>query len=128
MNPEMESYWTAVANVILERPYGPGGTEIRYASNHFAPGTKVYIIDIFGGMCERVIIVGLHRKTKRMIKLVIAVELLENFKAKVCYVPAVIEKIKEHYPPAGIHRLTQEFAQTLCEVLPIWKADALKKS
>lgn len=126
MTADKESYWTAVANVVQERRYGPDGIETRYASRHFAPGAKVYIIDAFGGMCERVVIVGLHRKTKRMIKLVFAVELLENFKAKVCYVPAVIEKIKEHFSTLDITRLNKTFAETLCEVLPIWKAEALK--
>ena len=75
-------------------------------------------------MCERVVIVGLHRKTKRMIKLVFAVDLLENFRAKVCYTPAVIEKIQEHFSPTDIHRLNQDFAETLCKVLPRWKAQS----
>nr|GFD56498.1 hypothetical protein [Tanacetum cinerariifolium] len=45
MPQEPESYWTAVANIVRERPYGPGGAEIRLGTKHFAPGAKVYIID-----------------------------------------------------------------------------------
>jgi hypothetical protein len=128
MTPAVESYWTAVANVVPARRYGIGSAEMRLASPHFAPGAKVYIIDWFPGTCSRVVVVGLHRQTKRLMKLVMAVELLENFKVKVCYVPAVIEKIKAHYPPDEIHRLNREFAENLCEVLPIWKAKESDKS
>ena len=127
MNPTIASYWTAVANVVQERRYGPGGTETRRASEHFAPGAKVYTIDWFPGMCARVVVVGLHRKTKRMMTLVIAVELLENFKAKVCYVPAVMEQIQAHFLSDDINRLDKTFAETLCEMLPTWKAEELKK-
>jgi len=127
MNPDAILYWTAVANVILERPFGPGGAETRRASEHFAPGAKVYIIDWFPGTGSRVVVVGLHRQTKRMMKLIMAVELLENFRAKVCYVPAVLEKIAEHLQADTSSQLDKAFAETLCEVLPIWKAEALKK-
>lgn len=127
MNPETTSCWTAQANVVPERSFGPGGAEKRRASEHFAPGAKVYIIDWFPGMCSRVVVVGLHRKTKRMMKLVIAVELLENFRAKVCHVPAVMEKIAEHLLLDTSSRLDKAFAETLCAVLPDWQAEALRK-
>jgi hypothetical protein len=87
----------------------------------------VYIIDWFPGTVSRVVVVGLHRQTKRMMKLVIAVELLENFRAKACYVPAVREKIAEHLQAANSSQLDKAFAEMLCEVLPCWKAEALKK-
>lgn len=88
----------------------------------------MYIIDWFTGTGSRVVVVGLHRQTKRMMKLVIAVELLENFRAKVCYVPAVIAKIAEHLQAVTSSQLLDKaFAEMLCEVLPIWKAEALKK-
>jgi hypothetical protein len=127
MNPEAPSYWTAEANVVSERPFGPGGAEMRPASKHFAPGAKVYIIDWFPGTCSRVVVVGLNRKTKRMMKLVVAVELLENFRAKVCYVPAVIAKIEEHSQTGASSQLDKTLAETLCAVLPLWKAEALSK-
>jgi hypothetical protein len=94
-----ESCWTAVANIIRERHYGPGGEEIRFGTKHFAPGAKVYIIDWYGGMCQRIIVVGLHRKSRLYITLTIDVRLVENLRSKVCYDPTVIAKFKEHYPP-----------------------------
>ncbi|HEX8328365.1 MAG TPA: hypothetical protein VF629_12545 [Hymenobacter sp.] len=122
-----EAYWTAVGNIIRERPYGPGGAEIRFGTKHFAPGAKVYIIDWYAGMCRRVIVVGLHRKSKRLITLAIDVRLVENLRPKVCYDPAAIAKMKEHYSPkphynAGpIDSLTKEFAERICGVIPYWQ-------
>jgi hypothetical protein len=126
MSAEPESYWTAVANMVPERPYGPGGAETRRGTKHFAPGAKLYLIDWYAGGCERIIVVGQHRSSKRFITLVIDVRLVENLRAKVCYQPAVIAKIKEHfaqsYAPTRIQYLTQEFAEQVCQVLPHWQA------
>ena len=122
-----ESYWTAVGNIIRERPYGPGGAEIRLGTKHFAPGAKVYIINWYAGMCQRIIVIGLHRKSKRFITLAIDVRLVENLRPKVCYDPTVIAKINEHYSPTPhynpgrIDSLTKEFAQTICEAIPHWQ-------
>ncbi|TVT43398.1 hypothetical protein FNT36_04735 [Hymenobacter setariae] len=126
MLSQLKTYWTAVANVVANRPYGPNGAETRPASKHFAPGAKVYIIDYFPGTCSRVVVIGLHRKTKRMIKLILAVDFLENFKSKVCYTPAVIALIEAHFASGDITRLTKEFSESLCATLPIWKAEEVK--
>jgi hypothetical protein len=118
-----ECYWAAVANVITERPYGPGGLETRQGTKHFRPGAKVYIIDWFPGMCEAVTVIGHHRKSNQLMKLVVRVETLVRFRPKLCYSPAVNSIIEEHFADeGGPHRLTKEFAEQLCEVLPRWKA------
>jgi hypothetical protein len=123
----LESYWTAVGNIIRERPYGPGGAETRSGTKHFAPGAKVYIIDWYAGMCQRIIVVGQHRKSKRLITLSIDVRLVENLRPKVCYDPTVISKFKEHYSPkphcnaGSINSLTKEFAETVCQAVPHWQ-------
>ncbi len=128
MSTPPESCWTAVANIVRERPYGPGGTETRRGTKHFAPGAKVYIIDWYAGMCERIIVVGQHRSAKDFVTLVIDVKLVENLRSKVCYHPGVIAKIKEHYAqayvPKGIAHLTQEFAERVCATIPHWQAQA----
>lgn len=122
-----ESYWTAVGNIVRERPYGPGGVEIRFGTKHFAPGAKVYIINWYAGMCRRIIVVGLHRKSKRFITLALDVRLVENVRSKVCYDPAVIAKLKAHftptprYYPGTIDSLTQEFAERVCAAIPQWQ-------
>ncbi|MGI4969674.1 MAG: hypothetical protein ACRYGH_12030 [Janthinobacterium lividum] len=117
-----KSYWTATGNIVRERPYGPGGVETRYGTKHFTPGAKVYIIDWYAGMCERLIVVGVHRKSKRLIKLVLDVKAVENLRPRVCYVPAVIAKIEQHYSPMRLGYLTQEFAERICHVVPMWQA------
>jgi hypothetical protein len=132
MSPAPESYWTAVANIVRERPFGPGGTETRRGTKHFAPGAKVYIIDWYAGTCERIIVVGQHRSSKRLITLVIDVKLVENLRTKVCYQPAVIAKIKEHYAqayaPKGIEHLTREFAEQICDTVPYWQAQVWRQA
>lgn len=126
-NEQPESYWTAVGNILRERPYGPGGAEIRYGTKHFAPGAKVYIIDWYPGMCQSIVVVGQHRKSKRLITLSLDVRLVENLRAKVCYNPTAIAKFKEHYSPkshynAGpISSLTKELAETMCQSIPHWQ-------
>jgi hypothetical protein len=136
MNPEVitasevpqESYWTAVGNIVRERPYGPGGAETRFGTKHFAPGAKVYIIDWYAGMCRRIIVVGMHRKSKRWITLAIDVRLVENLRPKVCYDPTVIAKfkehysLKEHYNPGSISSLTKTFAEAVCASIPYWQS------
>jgi hypothetical protein len=128
MSEETESYWTAVANIVRERPYGPGGAEIRFGTKHFAPGAKVYIIDWFPGTCERIAVVGLHRKAKQLIAIILDVKLVENLRAKVCYAPAVIAKIKDYYQSEDLSFLTQEFADALCKTLPFWQAQAWRQA
>jgi len=126
VSPEPESCWTAVANIVRERPYGPGGAEIRFGTKHFAPGAKVYIIDWYAGMCERIVVVGQHRKSKKLIAIVTDVKLVENLRAKVCYAPAVLAKIKQYfdkgYYPPRIKYLTQDFAELVCKTIPAWQA------
>ncbi|WP_460503185.1 hypothetical protein [Hymenobacter agri] len=121
-----EAYWTAVGNIVRERPFGPGGAEIRNGTKHFAPGAKVYIIDWYAGMCERIVVVGMHRKSKKFIRLVIDVKLVKNLRPKLCYTPAVIQKIKEHYPSNTITWLTEELVKRMCDVIPYWQTE-LKK-
>ncbi|TGE20911.1 hypothetical protein [Hymenobacter metallicola] len=122
-----ESYWTAVGNIVRERPYGPGGAEIRFGTKHFAPGAKVYIINWYAGMCQSIIVVGMHRKSKRFITLALDVRLVENLRPQVCYNPAVIAKLKEHFSPkphfnpGTINSLTKEFAEQVCATIPHWQ-------
>jgi hypothetical protein len=115
-------YWTAVANIISERPYGPGGIETRNGTKHFRPGAKVYIIDWFPGTCDAVTVIGHHRKSTQLMKLVVRVDALLQFRPKICYSPAVNRIIKEHFADEeGPCRLTKEFAEQLCDVLPTWQ-------
>lgn len=122
----IEPVWTVAANIVAERPYGPGGKERKRGTKYFRGGTKVYIIDWYAGMCEKIIVVGQARKTGRMIKIVIKATWVENLRVKLCYNPQVIEKIKEHYPGSRIGELNQEFAQTMYSAIPYWQQEINK--
>ena len=119
--PTPESFCTAIGNIIAERPYGPGGEEIRTGTKHFRPGAKVYIIDWFPGTCEDVVVIGHHRKSNRPIKAIIKAKFIENLRVKSCYSIAAVRLIKEHQATQPAPGLTPEFAETLCQTLPHWR-------
>jgi len=89
--------WCVAANVVMERPYGPGGVEKRRGTKHFAPGAKVYVYDFFWGMGgESVTVMGRHRKTHRYIQLSMRAKHLANWRAELVYSPAVAKVIREN--------------------------------
>ena len=90
-----EGLWCVVANVKREHPYGPGGKETRIGTRQFRGGSKVYIAGCYPGMCDSVVAIGLHRKSRRFITCVVHVKLVENFRVKLVYQPKVIEMIKQ---------------------------------
>ena len=86
--------WCAVANVVPLRAYGPGGAEIRTGTKHFAPNAKVYVVSYFWGMGgDEVTVIGHHRKSHRLVSMVIASRHLINWRAKLVYKPAILEQI-----------------------------------
>jgi hypothetical protein len=46
-------------------------------------------------MCDSVVAIGLHRKSRRFITCVIDVKHVEHFRAKLVYHPKVIDMIKQ---------------------------------
>jgi hypothetical protein len=85
-----------VANVVLERGYGPGGVEKRRGTRHFAPGAKVFVYDFFWGTGgDNVTVMGRHRKSHRFIQLSMQAKHLANWRAELVYSPAVAKVIRE---------------------------------
>ncbi|MDQ2794184.1 MAG: hypothetical protein M3Y12_09275 [Bacteroidota bacterium] len=123
MEPEngQALFCTAIGNITAERPFGPDGAETRTGTKHFRPGAKVCIIDWFPGTCDRVVVVGHHRKSNRLIKAIINANSLGNLRVKNCYSLATIRLIKEHQANSSAPELTQNFAETLCQTLPHWQ-------
>lgn len=119
---EQESVLVVRAKVVEDRPFGHGGTETRKGTKHFRPGAKVYVIDGYRGTCETVTVIGHHRSSGRFAVLDMPVKHLEGFRLDRNYSPKVISLIEEHY--AGYIAYTEEIAQKLFEVLPLWKAEA----
>ena len=86
--------WCVAANVVHERPYGPGGTTLRQGTRHFAPGAKVYVVEFFWGTAgERVTVVARHRRSKRFVTLRMNSDHLANWRSELVYSPHVIGEI-----------------------------------
>ena len=113
-----EGLWCVVANVKKQHPFGPGGAETTSGTRQFRGGTKVYIAGCYAGMCDSVVAIGLHRKSRRFITCVIRVKLVENFRAKLVYHPRVIEIIKQD---ARCWFRTKEDAETWAAAFPKWQ-------
>ena len=114
--------WTLVANIKQEISYGQGKLQTRNSTKQFSPGTKVYIIDWYAGMCQAITVIGLSRDTKKLITIVIRAEWIENFRVKLCYNPKVCSKIKTYFDKeeAGMQRYTGKFVNDMFIGIPQW--------
>ena len=123
-NIPLEPVWTVTSNIVEERTSGPDGFESHTGTKHFSPGTKVYIIDWFPGVAERIVVVGLSRKPKRFIKMVIPATSVQSFRIKMCYEPGALKKIYAHFETQkdDISRLNKEFAEEMLMTIPQWQS------
>lgn len=94
-NEELNQLWCVAANVKKEHPFGEWGSESKSGTKQFRGGTKVYIIERFCGACTSVEVIGLQRHTRKFITCIVHVQHLENFRAKLIYNPAVLEKCQD---------------------------------
>jgi hypothetical protein len=86
--------WCPVANMVRERPYGPGGKEIRRGSRHFAPGAKLYCYPaLWGDGYERIQVVGRHWASHRYVKMIVNEKWLTNWRVQLVYSPHVIHEL-----------------------------------
>jgi hypothetical protein len=89
--------WCLIGNVVDERPFGEG-REIRRGTKHFTPGTKVYCLPPqWGDGYEKVVAVGICRKSRRWITVVMSRDLIKNWRAKRVYQPAALRRLREGY-------------------------------
>jgi len=126
-NTTLEPVWTVTANIVKERKAGPGGSETHVGTKLFSPGTKVYVIDWFPGTCKDIMVVGLSRKPKRFIKLIIRVNWIENLRVKLCYAPTALQKIYDHFDTESdsINRLNQGFVEEMLATIPLWQENMI---
>lgn len=100
-----------VANVIGPHYWGEA-KEIKKGTKHFSPGAKVYCAFIFGGMGhEHVQVMGKPRKSSRMIKIVLAIKFLKNFRVQKVYQPKILAFLKEYEPAYNPHNLVLSIKQ-----------------
>ena len=89
--------WSLVGNIVDEHEYGED-KEIRKGSKHFQPGAKVYCIPEFGGMAhESITVIGVPRKSRKHIKIILPTRLIENWRVKKVYHPHVLKLLDEHW-------------------------------
>lgn len=94
-----EPRWCVVANVVDERLHGSEG-EHRRGTKHFSAGTKVYLVSAYWGMGgETVTVLGRARRPKRWITVDVRAVVLENWRVKLIYEPAVLRRLgdREHF-------------------------------
>jgi len=108
--------WAVAANIVEERKCGPGGADTRRGTKHFRPGAKVFVVDLFPGMCENVVIIGQHRRSRRYVKMVIRAEWLENLRPQLVYSPTVVRLVK-----AGHTRLDHARAVEMHRAISLWQ-------
>lgn len=86
--------WCPVANMVRERPYGPGRSEIKHGSKHFAPGAKLYPFLVIGSVPHAQIqVVGRHRGSHRYVTMIIRTAWLTNWRVDLVYSPHVISEV-----------------------------------
>lgn len=92
---EPPAVWCIVANVVEERPYGPGGEETRRGLKIFPAGAKLYVPDGFGGMgWETVEVVGRGRGSARYVAARVQTRQLTNWRVKAVYSPAALKQVE----------------------------------
>lgn len=94
--------WSAVANVIMERPHGPGGKEIRSGTRMFRPGAKVVYIYHYGTIDKTfVLVAGRHRGSGRLISSYVDRKWLVNWRVEMNYNPKIVQRVRNFYDRPG---------------------------
>lgn len=109
----MDPRWGVVANVVEERLHEG---EVVRGTKHFSPGTKVHVVGVRWGMGgETVTVLGLARRPKRWIVVDVRSRVLERWRAKVVYEPAVLRRLDE----AGGLVLDEDEARRIADRLAV---------
>lgn len=94
-HPPPPSVWCLVGNVVREHPFANDG-EVRRGSKHFAAGTKVYCLPPqWGDGYESLIAIGLERRSRTWITVVMRSRLVTNWRSVRVYKPAVIRRLRD---------------------------------
>jgi hypothetical protein len=113
-------YWSIVANIKREIPYGEGKTETRIGTKQFKGGAKVYIVGSYPGMCDSLIVIGQNKHTGKFIRSIIGVTTVENFRVKLVYGKAVLNLCNQEAPNGAMIIKTKEDAEHLEKLIPEW--------
>jgi hypothetical protein len=117
-----DAIWCVEANIVAQRRFGPGGLETTNGTKHFRGGSKVYIMDWFQGECQAIVVIGHHRKSRRLINIVVSANVVRNLRVKMVYSPTVVSMIEDHYRgKRSSAYLTKEKAEQMLKAIPGWQ-------
>jgi hypothetical protein len=86
--------WCLVGNIVREHPFWLS-KEMLQGTKHFTPGTKVYCLPAqWGDGYERAIVVGIARRSRRWITVVMPTSLITNWRAKPVYKKEVAKRLR----------------------------------
>lgn len=105
--PLPENVWCPIANIVEERPYGPGDEMHLSGTKRFAPKAKVYVLEVFR-YGDRAEVVGRHRGSHRFIKSIVQTRVLTSCRAKLVYSPQVIRWLIDRWDGSETSRKNAE--------------------
>jgi phage-related protein len=89
--------WCLVGNVVESHVFGDQ-KEVRAGSKHFSAETKVYCMaSQWGDGYEQVVVIGLARRSRRWITVVMPQAQITNWRAKRVYQPEVLKRLAKGY-------------------------------
>ena len=86
-----------VGNIIDER-FDKNLNKTVYGTKHFSPNTKVYCFPpVWGDGYEKIKVIGRHRKSNRLITMIIPSQRVTNWRLKTVYEPFVIKEMTKNF-------------------------------
>jgi hypothetical protein len=88
--------WCLIGNVVEKHDYGEEH-ELRYGSKHFSAGAKVYCFPVqWGDGYENIRVIGRHRKSGRMVTIIMPSKHINNWQMKKVYEPHIIKLMQQY--------------------------------
>jgi len=102
--------WCLVGNVVASCVDAETG-EVKRGTKHFAAGTKVWCLPgQWGDGYEKIVVIGRHRGSRRLVRMVIPAKRVTNCRAQVVYSPAVLRLLTKPRPE-GLGSGARTYAQ-----------------
>jgi hypothetical protein len=115
--PAEPSEWCLVGNVVEDHAFGES-KELRRGSKHFRPGAKVYCLPPqWGDGYEKVVVVGIARRPRRWITVVMPGALITNWRAKVVYKGEVTRRLRAGFEGRNRQWKSREEVESWAELL-----------
>ena len=97
VQPVEPGYYCLIGNIVKEHEFGTAH-EVKQGTKHFTPGTKVYCLPPqWGDGYEKTIAVGICRKSRRWITVVMNTAHITNWRGKPVYSPVVLKRLRDGF-------------------------------